>query len=158
MAPLIVSAGLTDVTGDTPLLAVPLGADATHINVTLAPLDAALGGALARTFAARDFRGNRDETLFLAGGTSGPRRVLLVGLGKSPDRPQALRRAAALAARRAHGLGVGTMSFYAGPSATASLIARLPFYAREFEVKDGPHGAAAKGGALCASLTSNSHA
>jgi len=75
----------------------------------LAPVDAALGGALARTLERRDFRGGRDEVLHLAGGAKGPVRVLLVGLGKATDRGPALRRAASLAARRAHGMGAGTL-------------------------------------------------
>ncbi len=98
---------------DTPLLVLGLPQGAT-IAAPLAPVDAALGGALSRTLERRDFRGARDEVLHLAGGTKGPVRVLLVGLGKGSDRGAALRRAASLAARRAHGMGVGALTWYAG--------------------------------------------
>jgi leucyl aminopeptidase len=105
---------------DTPLLVLGLPPGAT-ITPVLAPVDAALGGALARTLERRDFRGGRDEVLHLAGGTKGPVRVLLVGLGKGPDRGPALRRAASLAARRAHGMGVGTLVWYAGAATPPEL-------------------------------------
>jgi leucyl aminopeptidase len=122
MAPLTVSVRPADLRGDTPLLILLLGADAaTHIPPSLDPLDATLGGALGRTLAARDFRGGRDETLFLAGGTTGARRLLLVGLGKAADRPLSLRRAAALAARRANSLGVGSVALYAGSLTPAEI-------------------------------------
>jgi leucyl aminopeptidase len=98
---------------DVPLLVVALPA-ATSLDEPLTALDAGLGGALSRLFARRDFRGARDETLHLAGGTSGPARVLLVGLGKVTDRASSLRRAGALAARQAARLGVGQLAFYAG--------------------------------------------
>jgi leucyl aminopeptidase len=98
---------------DTPLLVVALPS-APSIGNELAPLDTALGGALARAVSRRDFRGARDETLHLAGGDRGVQRVLLVGLGPAADRASALRRAGALAGRRANGMGVGSLAFYAG--------------------------------------------
>ena len=97
---------------DTPLLVVALGAQ-PQLDDALRPLDGVLGGALGRSLERRDFRGARDETLHLAGGAGGVQRVLLVGVGTG-DRPNALRRAAALAARRAHGMGVGRLAFHAG--------------------------------------------
>jgi leucyl aminopeptidase len=123
MATLTVSVLRADLSADTPLLVLALDAAAA---ATPAPavLDASLGGALGRTLTARDFRGGRDETLYLPGGDRGPRRVLLVGMGKASDRPLALRRAAALAARRAHGMGVGTMSFHA-QGATAAEVEQI---------------------------------
>ena len=105
---------------DTPLLVLGLPQGAT-ITPVLAPVDAALGGALSRTLERRDFRGGRDEVLHLAGGSKGPVRVLLVGLGKGADRGPALRRAASLAARRAHGMGVGTLVWYAGAATPPEL-------------------------------------
>ena len=97
---------------DTPLLAIAL---ATKPSLTdeLRGLDEVLGGALGRVLERRDFRGARDETLHLAGGTRGPQRVLLVGIGAATDRAVALKRAAALAARRAGSLGAGAMTFHA---------------------------------------------
>jgi len=98
---------------DTPLLVVPLPARAAMPD-ELAPLDRVLGGALSRTFARRDFRGDRDETLHLAGGEKGPARVLLVGTGKpAGERGPALKRAAAIAARQAGRMGVGELAWLA---------------------------------------------
>ena len=97
---------------DTPLLALALAAKPA-LTDDLRAVDAALGGALGRVLERRDFRGARDETLHLAGGARGPQRVLLVGTGAATDRAVALKRAAALAARRAGSLGVGAMAFHA---------------------------------------------
>jgi leucyl aminopeptidase len=48
------------------------------------------------------------------GAANGPRRILLIGIGKTTDRPGALRRAAAIAARQATKLGTGDLAFHAG--------------------------------------------
>ena len=96
----------------TPLLTVALSADET-LPAALGELDARLGGALGRALARRDFRGGRDETLHLAGGEQGVERLLLVGMGKAADRPAALRRAGAVAARAATKLGTGELAFWA---------------------------------------------
>ncbi|NUO37129.1 MAG: leucyl aminopeptidase [Gemmatimonadaceae bacterium] len=98
---------------DAPLLVVGLPAGAT-LDAVLAPLDRTLGGALTRTLDRRDFRAGRDETLHLSGAAQGPRRVLLIGLGKPAERAGALRRAGAIAARQAGRMGVGELAFYAG--------------------------------------------
>ncbi|MDB4881779.1 MAG: pepA [Gemmatimonadetes bacterium] len=111
---LSLSAGRADLGAlDVPLLVVALSAGET-LDVPLTALDANLGGALGRLLARKDFRAARDETLHLAGGGTGPARVLLVGLGKAADRVSALRRAAALAARQAARMGAGQLAFYAG--------------------------------------------
>ncbi len=96
----------------TPLLACLLPAT-DGLPTHLRELDKALGGALKRTFDGRDFRGGRDEILHLGGWTRGPRRVLLIGMGKPKDTVVALRRAATLAARQAHRLGVGSLTILA---------------------------------------------
>ena len=96
----------------SPLVAVALPPDG-ELPGELAALDAQLGGSISRSVARRDFRGARDETLHLSGGAAGVERVLLVGLGKGADRPAAIRRAAAIAARRASSMGVGHLDFYA---------------------------------------------
>jgi leucyl aminopeptidase len=95
----------------TPLLAIALPAD-KPVPRTLAPLDKALGGALTRAVKQRDFKGNRDETLLLFAHGRGPQRVLLTGLGASPD-ASALVRAASLAARKGNAMGVERMAFWA---------------------------------------------
>lgn len=98
---------------DVALLVLPLGTDAT-LPAGLSRLDERLGGALGRMLGRRDFRGARDETLHLAGGTSGPARVLLVGYGAPDDRAIALRRAASIGARQAARMGAGSVAVWAG--------------------------------------------
>ena len=95
----------------TPLLAVALPAD-KPVPRSLGALDRALGGGIARAVRQRDFKGNRDETLMLFTSGRGPQRVLLIGLGASPD-PAAVTRAAMLAGRRGNSLGVQRMAFWA---------------------------------------------
>ncbi len=99
----------------TPLLAIAL-AQGNALPPSLADLDGATGGALARALASGDFKGKKDETLLVYG--AGPaQRVLLVGVGKAAEVGRgALRRAAAVAAKRAKGLGTGTLTF-AAPAA-----------------------------------------
>jgi leucyl aminopeptidase len=87
-------------TADAPLLVLALPSGAT-LTPPLSALDAAFGGALGRALQRKDFRGARDETLVLPGGTKGPQRVLLVGLGKPTGIPGALRRGAGGGARPA---------------------------------------------------------
>ncbi len=98
---------------DVPLLVVALAPD-QQAGADLAPLDEALGGALGRTLARRDFRGGKDEWLHLAGGARGAQRILLVGLGKGTERMVALRRAATLAGRQARRLGAASLAWYSG--------------------------------------------
>jgi leucyl aminopeptidase len=93
---------------DTPLLAIVFGA-APSLPAELGSLDEALGGALSRTLARRDFRGGRDETLLVVGGDRGVQRVLLVGRGAAPLTRATARRAAAVAARFATRLGTAGM-------------------------------------------------
>jgi leucyl aminopeptidase len=81
---------------------------------TLTALDSAVGGALGRAIASREFRGSRDESMQFTGGTAGPRRIMLIGMGKTTDRPGSLRRAAAIAARQATKIGSGDLAFHAG--------------------------------------------
>ncbi|HXY30448.1 MAG TPA: leucyl aminopeptidase [Gemmatimonadaceae bacterium] len=102
---------------DVSLLAIALRKDAT-LPAALTALDAAMGGALSRLFARRDFRGGRDEVLHLAGAASGPQHVLLVGLGTpaGADLPTAIRRAASLAARQARKIGAASMAWWDGES------------------------------------------
>jgi leucyl aminopeptidase len=121
MALVNISVRRAELGAETPLLVLALDAATATAAKPPSVLDTALGGALGRALVARDFRGGRDETLHLAGGATGPRRVLLVGLGKPADRSQALRRAASLAGRRAHGMGVGTLTFYADPLTTSDV-------------------------------------
>ena len=98
---------------NTPLLVLALGPGAS-VDQSLTPLDSRIGGILRRTLERREFRGGRDEVLHLSSTTAGVERLLLVGLGKSEDRPGALRRAAALAARQGNKLGTRRLTFFGG--------------------------------------------
>lgn len=104
---------------------------------TLGSLDAAIAGAVRRVIAQRDFRGTRDETLQLLGTENGVERVLLVGMGKITDRLAALKRAAAIAARRAHEAGIGRLAIYAGELAAADAeVITLGAIAGAWELKE----------------------
>ena len=110
----------------TALLVVALVENPTLAGI--AGLDSATDGALTRMIEMKDFRGARDETLHLTGVAKGPRRLLLVGMGAVTDRKAAFRRAATLAGRNAHRLGVGEMVWYSGqisPDETEAITAGL---------------------------------
>ena len=108
-----ISAGSSDLGGlKAPALALLLEQPVSADN--LGALDAALASAIRRVVSRRDFRGARDETLHLLGAENGVERVLLIGMGKIGDRAASLRRASALAARRATQGGFGSLSIYAG--------------------------------------------
>lgn len=95
---------------NVPLLALLLPAG-NALPAPLAGLDKALGGSLGRALSRRDFRGGRDETLYLDGGSANAKRVLLVGMGTAV-RPAAVRRAASIAGRQSARLGVGTVALW----------------------------------------------
>jgi leucyl aminopeptidase len=107
---------------DTPLLVIAL-VSAPSLTAELRPVDAATSGALGRALSRRDFRGGRDEVLHLGGGATGVQRVLLVGMGSTPDRAMALRRAGAIAGRQANKLGVGSLAFFGGALTAAEVEA-----------------------------------
>ena len=110
----------------TALLVIALPENPTISGI--AALDTASQGALSRLIEMKDFRGTRDETLHLTGFPKGPRRLLLVGMGLVTDRRAAFKRAATLAARNAHRLGVGEMVWYSGqitPEETESITVGL---------------------------------
>ena len=88
-------------------------------------LDVAVGGAIARSFARASFVGKRDEVLHLVGGTTGPERVLLIGMGEVTDRRSALKRAAQLAGRRANGLNTATLSILVPSGLDASEVEQV---------------------------------
>ena len=80
-------------------------------------LDQATGGAIGRLISSGDFTGKRDQTA-LAYPDGRATRVLLVGTGK-PEQggTSAVRRAAAVAAKRARTMGTGTVSLVVAPGA-----------------------------------------
>jgi leucyl aminopeptidase len=96
---------------ETPLLAVAVPKQGKALPAPLARLDAALAGVLSRLFASGEFAGGRDEcaVVYATGVPAG--RVLLVGMGKPEEVGRtAVRRAAAVAARRAKALGTGSLA------------------------------------------------
>ncbi len=101
---------ITDFAGALLAIALP---ENPNVDERYAQFDRAAAGAVTRAIETRDFRGARDELFHLTGPDAGPRRVLLVGMGKVVDRPGSLRRAAALAARQARKLGTGELGFHA---------------------------------------------
>ena len=107
---------------DTPLLVIALRKGAP-LPDSLSGLDGALGGSIGRTISRRDFRGDRDELLHLTGSDSGPRRILLVGLGEANDFAGALRRGASIAARQARKMGVASLSWLASDGGDAEVEA-----------------------------------
>ena len=129
----------------TPLLmlAVPQG----ELPRSLAELDERTGGALARLYAAGDFSGKRDEVAVVYPGAPAA-KVLLTGMGKvTADHGTAIRRAAAVAGKRARGLGVTEASFWVAPEAAGGIeggaIARaaaegLPFGAWQYTALKRP--------------------
>jgi leucyl aminopeptidase len=95
---------------ETPLLALALARG--PLPPSLVGLDKQTGGGLGRLLSSGDFSAKKDETAVIYPPGPAP-RVLLVGLGK-PDEVDrsAIRRAAAVAARRARSLGVPRAAFH----------------------------------------------
>ena len=105
---------------DIPFLAVvvPEGAQ----PASLAALDQAAGGGIARAYASGDFRGKRDETILLYP-ASGAARLLLIGIGAGKGDASALRRAAAIAGKRAVQARVAEAAILVTPEARGELSA-----------------------------------
>jgi leucyl aminopeptidase len=100
----------------TPLLAL-LVAEGS-LPESIRAVDQQTGGAIGRLFASRDFRGKVDETAVLY--PDGPAaRVVLVGVGKAGSERNPIRRAAAVAAKRARVAGVERMAIAITAEATS---------------------------------------
>src|SRR6266704_7104058 len=111
----VVTAPLAQV--ETPLLAVAL-AQGPGVPASLAELDRATGGVVARAITSGDFTGKRDETTLLYFGACKADRVLLVGVGKPGEVTRSsVRRAAAVAGKRARALGAKQVAFALAPEA-----------------------------------------
>src|SRR6266699_75862 len=123
---------------DAPLLAVAL-AQGSVLPTSLADLDRAAGGVVARVITSGDFKGKRDETTLLYPTGAKSERVLLVGLGKPGEVTRnAIRRAAAVAARRARALGAKQLAFAVAPEARNGVSAR---HLRQAAVEGAAQGA-----------------
>src|SRR5436853_1656587 len=98
---------------ETPLLAVALAqGGGGAVPASLAELDRAAGGVVARAITSGDFKGKRDETALLYPSGAKPQRLLLVGLGKPGEVTRGtIRRAAAVAAKRARAVGATQFTF-----------------------------------------------
>src|SRR5947208_13191127 len=93
------------------LLAVAL-AQVGPVAESLPELYRAAGGVVGRAITSGHFKGKRDETALLYPGGAKPQRLLLVGLGKPGDVTRnSVRRAAAVAAKRARTLGAAQFAF-----------------------------------------------
>ncbi len=101
-------ADLASVTTPLLLVAVPKGG----LPASLVPLDRAVGGSLARLYAAADFTGKKDQVAALY--PDGPiARLLLVGTGDaSTASARTIRRAASVAGKRARLAGVTDAMFH----------------------------------------------
>jgi leucyl aminopeptidase len=95
---------------ETPLLALALSRG--KLPPSLEALDKGAGGAISRLLSSGDFTGKKDETSVLY--PSGPApRILLLGLGKPDEIDRAnIRRAAAVAAKKARAIGVPRAAFH----------------------------------------------
>src|SRR2546422_688109 len=109
---------------EPPLLAVAL-AQGADVPASIAALDKAAGGLLARAITSGDFKGKRDETSLLYPPAGKPQRILLVGVGKASEVTRnAMRRAAAVAARRTRALGATRFHFAVATEARNAVSAR----------------------------------
>jgi leucyl aminopeptidase len=107
---------------ETPLLAVAVPQGAS-LPASLAGLDRDAGGLLARALGAGDYKGKRDETL-LVYGSGKAQRILLVGVGKAAEVTRnVLRRAAAVAAKRARTIGATEFAFAVATEARGGVSA-----------------------------------
>ena len=109
---------------DTPLLAVAIPSGST-VPASLAGLDQVTGGVIGRAITAGDFKGKKDETSLLYSAAGRAQRILLVGLGKVAEVTRgSVRRAVAVAAKRARALGTGRLAFAVVTEARSTVSAR----------------------------------
>ncbi|HSH76022.1 MAG TPA: leucyl aminopeptidase [Longimicrobiales bacterium] len=95
----------------TELLAVAVAQGTDSPTGHLAGLDRALGGAVGRALSAGDIRGRATEEVLLYGGETGPKRILLLGVGKPAElTAETLRRMSGRAVRAAERLRIESLS------------------------------------------------
>ena len=101
-----------------PVLAVIVGElSSKKLPSSLLALDSVTGGVLSRLISMGDFSGKRDQVA-VAYPEKKPKRVLMVGLGAQVEMTRgAVRRAAAVAARKATQLEAQTMALFLAPEA-----------------------------------------
>ncbi len=106
-----------------PVLAVAFGSQIVDGKVpsALLALDSVLQGAIGRILETGDFKGERDDFAAIYP-AKGPKRVLLIGLGKPGEIHRAtVRRAAGIAARKTIGLGLEHLAFHITADARGGL-------------------------------------
>ena len=93
------------------LLAVAVVEGTAQAKGHLAALDSAMGGSVGRALAAGDMRGKAADEILLYGGKSGPKRVVLLGVGPAKDlTPEVVRRLAGRAVRAAEKLRLESLA------------------------------------------------
>jgi leucyl aminopeptidase len=98
-------------THDTELLAVAVAQGTESAGGHLAALDQALDGAVGRSLGVGDMRGRAADEVLLYGRAEGPKRVLLLGVGKAEElTPEIVRRMAGRAVRAAEKLRLQSVS------------------------------------------------
>ncbi|MCC7352259.1 MAG: leucyl aminopeptidase [Anaerolineae bacterium] len=97
---------------EAPLVVVNLFEGVTEPGGATGAVDRALGGAIREIITAGDFKGKGGETALLyTRGNFPAKRVLVVGLGKAEKFDlEAVRKASATAARKAHDLGLARLA------------------------------------------------
>jgi leucyl aminopeptidase len=108
----------------SPLLAVAIGElTSNRVPSSLLALDAALSGAVKRVLDTGDFAGKRDEVIAIYPAKR-TRRVILVGMGPQGEITRgAIRRSAAVAARRATMIGAQAMAMHVVPESRGGVSA-----------------------------------
>jgi leucyl aminopeptidase len=94
------------------VLAVPIYRDDRELPPDLAELDAATGGAIARTLDWGEFNPIEDETALVEVSGIGAGRILLVASGRRGHGAWRARRSASKATRRLQGRGASSMAFW----------------------------------------------
>ncbi len=110
----------------TPLLAVPVAADAPAGADVLPGLDAPVASQVAAARSRGDFAGRDGQTLLVYPGAAsgGPERVLLVGVGRADElTPERLRRAAGTAAKQAVKMRAERFALWVAPGMLAGRVA-----------------------------------
>jgi leucyl aminopeptidase len=110
-------ADLASVSAPLLIVAVPQGS----LPASLGALDASVGGALARLYAAGDFTGKKDQvaSVYPAGSVA---RVLLIGAGEAAKTSlRTVRRAASVAGKRARLAGVKEAAYHLTPEARGAV-------------------------------------
>lgn len=109
----------------TPLLTLAVGEiTGGKLPTSLLGLDASLDGELSRVVEAGDFSGKPDETALLYP-RKGATRVMMVGVARFPEITRgAVRRSAAIAARKAIAVNAGSMTFHLAPETHGGVTPR----------------------------------